>query len=254
MKAVAEGEAVEAHTNDLIATPSWGWHGHKNEGDETALWFSVLDLSMMLEGLHLTGEESWNEVYPEGDKDPIYRPAGYHNRRYSGLLPSNEEPGDNTVPYRFAWEDCYERLQEAAEEDDADDPYDGVTLEYVNPATGTPPVAPSMSMRLQLLDADDPTEAHRHNSVEAYYVMQGSGETVVGDETLEWGHKDVFMVPPMSLHHHVAAEDDTVLYAVSDEPMLKTFHLYREYDADDEPVDLPGVLANHDKPQALMGD
>lgn len=254
MKAIAEGEAVEARTNDVISTPSWGWHGHRNDGDETAIWFSVLDLALMLEGLHLTGEEGWNEVYPHENKDPVYRPAGYHNRRYGKLLPSNAEPGNNAVPYRFAWEDCYERLHEAATEDDAEDPFDGVTLEYVNPATGKPPVSPTMSMRLQLLRADDPTEAHRHNSVEAYYVMKGSGETHVGDEILEWDHKDVFMVPPMAEHHHVAAEDDTVLYAVSDEPVLRTFHLYREYDADRKPVDIPKVLADHDESVALMGD
>jgi gentisate 1,2-dioxygenase len=254
MKAVAEGEAVDARTNDLVATPSWGWHGHRNEGDETAIWFSVLDLSLMLEGLHLTGEESWNEVYPDEEKDPIYRPAGYHNRRYGELLPSNEAPGDNTVPYRFAWEDCYERLHEAASEDDSYDRFDGVTLEYVNPATGQGPVSPTMSMRLQLLGDGEVTDTHQHNSVEAYYVMQGSGSTVVGDETLEWDHKDVFVVPPMAKHHHVGGEDDTVLYAVSDEPVLRTFHLYREYDGDDEPVDLPGVLAGHDESRALMDD
>lgn len=254
MKAVAEGEAVPAHTNDLIATPSWGWHGHRNDGDETAIWFSVLDLALMLEGLHLTGEEGWEDVYPDGDKDPIYHPSGFHNRRYGKLMPTNDEFGDNAVPYRFAWEDCYERLLEAVEEEDAYDPYNGVTLEYVNPATGAPPVAPTMSMRLQLLEAGEETEAHKHNTVEAYYVMQGSGETVVGDETLEWDHKDVFMVPPMAEHHHVAADEETVLYAVTDEPVLRKFHLYREYDADDEPVDLPDVLANHDKPQAMMDD
>jgi gentisate 1,2-dioxygenase len=204
--------------------------------------------------LHLTGEESWGEVHPDDENDPIYRPAGYHNRRYGKLLPSNETPGNNAVPYRFAWEDCYERLHEAAEEDDAYDRFNGVTLAYVNPATGQPPVSPTMGMRLQLLNEDETTDAHRHNSVEAYYVMQGSGETVVGDETLELDHKDVFMMPSMALHHHVAHEADTVLYAVSDEPPLKSFDLYREYDAEDEPVDLPKVLANHDKPQAMLGD
>ena len=84
---IAEGEAVPARTNDLIATPSWGWHSHKNEGDETGIWWSVLDLALMLEGLHLTGEEHWEEVYPDEEKDPLYRPAGYHNRRYGSLLP-----------------------------------------------------------------------------------------------------------------------------------------------------------------------
>lgn len=253
MKAVAEGEAVPARTNDLIATPSWGWHGHRNDGDETAIWFSVLDLAFMLEGLHLTGEEQWGDVYPDEEKDPIYHEPGYHNRRYGSLLPTNEEFGVNTVPYRFAWEDCYERLQEAAEEGENSDPYDGVTLEYVNPATGQPPVAPTMAMRLQLLDADDPTDVHKHNAVEAYYVMQGAGQTEVGDETLEWNRKDVFVVPPMAEHRHVAAEDDTVLYAVSDEPVLRTFDLYREYDADNEPVDLPRILGNHDEPRAMLG-
>lgn len=253
-KSIAEGEAVPARTNDLIITPSWGWHGHKNDGDETGIWFSVLDLALMLEGLHLTGDETWDEVYPNEDKDPLYRPSGYYNRRYGELLPSNEEPGNNTVPYRFAWGDCYDRLHEAVDQDDSYDRFNGTTLSYVNPATGQPPVAPTMEMRLQLLDADEGTEAHKHNSVEAYYVMQGSGRTEVGDDTLEWDHKDLFMVPPMAEHHHVAAENDTIVFAVSDEPVLRTFDLYREYDSNNEPIDLPKVLGNHDNPKAMLGE
>lgn len=254
MKAVAEGEAIPAHTNDLIATPAWGWHGHKNDGDEIATWISVLDLALMLEGFHLTGEDHWEDVHVDSDKDPIYRSAGFHNNRYGKLLPSNEDPGNNTAPYRFAWEDCYDRLQEAAREEpeEAHDPYNGVTLEYVNPTTGQPPVAPTMSMRLQLLHSGEETEKHKHNSVEAYHVMQGSGTTVVGDTVFEWSEKDIFLVPPMSTHHHAAAEDDTVLYAVSDSPVLRSFDLYREYDEDDDPIELPRVLANHDVSTSLM--
>lgn len=241
LKSIIGGEAFPARDYDLIITPSWEWHNHINEGDETGTWLSILDLSFQLEGLGLTEEE-----HREGDaRKFVDKPDGYYNNLYGplrslyeddgksgSLAPSDHTDRDphalpNAVPYRFAWEDCYEMLTKYAEDDRGYDPYNGTCLEYINPATGQPPVSPTVSLRLQLLSNEE-TESHSHNAFEAYYVVRGEGRTRVDDEALEWEAGDFFSVPPGTIHAHESVTDETILFAMSDRPILSAFNMYRE--------------------------
>lgn len=241
LKSIVGGEAFPAHDYDLIITPSWEWHNHINEGNKSGTWLSILDLSFQLEGLGLTEEE-----HREGDAhNYVDKPDGYYNNLYGSfrslyeddertgsIAPSDHtdrdpRPAPNTVPYRFAWEDCYEFLTRYAEDDRGYDPYNGTCIEYVNPASGQPPVSPTLSLRLQLLSNEE-TESHSHNAVEAYYVIQGEGETQVDDSLFEWEEGDIFSVPPGTRHAHESFDDETILFGMSDRPILSAFNLYRE--------------------------
>lgn len=107
----------------------------------------------------------------------------------------------STVPYRFAWEDCYEMLTAYAEDDRGYDPHNGTCLEYSNPATGQPPVSPTVSLRLRLLVREE-TESHSHNAFEAYYVIKGEGRPASTRTSLVWEAGDFFSVPPGTEHAH----------------------------------------------------
>lgn len=230
VKTIVGGEAFEGHDYDLIMTPSGAWHGHANDSDERAMWLSILDQTFVMEALGLTERELF------GDGDWTYRPQGYYASQYGTLRPTTRpEPGrgrdgDGPVPYRFAWTECYEILRRAAADPDsgAHDPHDGVCLEYVNVATGQPPIAPTMSIRLQLLDDGTETESHAHNAFEAYYVIQGEGTTHVDDRTLEWEAGDIVFVPAFADHAHASEAAESVLLGVSDRPLLEAFDLYEE--------------------------
>lgn len=245
MRADIGGESFPAKDHDLIITPSWEWHTHYNEGDETATWLSFLDLAFVLNGLGIT-EENHNE-----DRENRMKPEGYYDQSHGTLRPSINKgeykqlaPSDHiqrsarsstpsTEPHRFAWEDAYETLITAAENGDGYDPYNGVCMEYVNPATGQPPVSPTLSLRLQLLENGEETKAHKHNSLEMFYVIQGEGETEVGDEVLDWEERDFFTIPAHAPHAHTAFDDETILFAASDMPIVSAFNLYREMEVDD---------------------
>lgn len=53
-----------------------------------------------------------------------------------------------------------------------------------------------------------------------HYVIQGTGETVVGDETVAWGPGDVFVTPGGVPQLHKAGSEDAVLWVVTNEPQL----------------------------------
>jgi gentisate 1,2-dioxygenase len=41
---VVDGNRVDMTPGDVVLTPSWCWHGHANEGNETAFWLDFLDV------------------------------------------------------------------------------------------------------------------------------------------------------------------------------------------------------------------
>lgn len=233
VQTIVGGEAFEGHDYDLIMTPSGDWHGHVNDSDERAVWLSILDQPFIMTALGLTERE----LYP--DDEWAYRPDGYYESQYGTLRPTTREsdgrsrPSEGPIPFRFAWSECYEILTRASEEgaDAARDPYDGVCLEYVNVATGQPPISPTMSLRLQLLGDGVDTDAHSHSAHEAYYVIQGSGATHVAGEELAWEAGDMLFVPAFDDHQHVSDAAESILLGVSDRPLLEAFDLYEEQPA-----------------------
>ena len=56
---VVDGARVDMLPGDVVLTPSWCWHGHANESDETSYWIDFLDVRFVQHseaptiGLHL---------------------------------------------------------------------------------------------------------------------------------------------------------------------------------------------------------
>jgi gentisate 1,2-dioxygenase len=41
---VVDGARVDMAPGDVVLTPSWCWHGHANEADQTGFWIDFLDI------------------------------------------------------------------------------------------------------------------------------------------------------------------------------------------------------------------
>jgi gentisate 1,2-dioxygenase len=232
MKTVVAGEEFPMKDNDLVTTPQWEWHDHVNDSDETATWLDVLDLPLFLDSLNKSQAFENHEL----ERQPVTKTQGYWDSQYGRGRPANERrdgeiPGpfegirEATPPYRFGWDEMLEALRQRANNDEPD-PHDGYSLAYVNPATGKEPLFPTMSFRAQLLEAG-PTDPHFHNAAELYFVIEGEGATHVGDEALEWGERDIFVVPPDDVHHH-DPDGEAILLGMTDRPVLEAFNFYAE--------------------------
>ncbi|WP_227357364.1 cupin domain-containing protein [Haladaptatus salinisoli] len=231
MKTVVAGEEFPMENNDLITTPQWEWHDHVNDSDETAAWLDVLDLPLVLDSLNAKNTFEYHEL----ERQPVTKTQGYWDSQYGRGRPAEEAkrddiPGpfegiqDPTPPYRFGWDEMVESLEQRAENDEPD-PNDGYSLSYVNPASGKPPLFPTMSFRAQLLREE--TDPHFHNATEVYFVIEGEGATHVGDEALEWSQWDLFVVPPDQIHHH-EPDGEAMLLGITDRPVFEAFNLYAE--------------------------
>lgn len=231
MKTVVAGEEFPMKDNDLITTPQWEWHDHVNDSDETAAWLDVLDLPLVLDSLNAKNTFEYHEL----NRQPVTKTQGYWDSQYGRVRPKsavdrNDVPGpfegtrEPTPPYRFCWDDIVESLEQRAKNDDPD-PNDGYSLSYINPATGKPPLFPTMSYRAQLLQEN--TDPHFHNATEIYFVIEGKGVTHVDNEALEWSKWDIFVVPPDEVHHH-EPDGEATLLGITDQPIFEAFNFYAE--------------------------
>ena len=106
------------------------------------------------------------------------------------------------------------------------DPCHGLKMRYVNPATGDFAM-PTIGTFMQLLPKGMETAPYRASDATVFSVVEGTGRTVVGEDALEWGPRDTFVVPSWRTHRHVA-ETDAVLFSFSDRPVQLKLGLWRE--------------------------
>ena len=228
-----EGERCEAARGDLILTPNGTWHDHGNDGSEPVVWIDVLDFPLMefLDCVWL------DEAYPGGTHgnsraQPVTLPSSYSHKLYGqgGLVPGfvghRRGFGQDTSPlFHYRGADVREALAGLRQE--AGDPYEAVTLRFVNPATGAS-VFPTLDYRAQLLRPGEATRFKRETASTLYVVIEGRGVTEIAGRKLDWQANDIFVVPSFTWRRHLnKGETDAVLYAVSDAPLIEKIGQYR---------------------------
>jgi gentisate 1,2-dioxygenase len=229
-----DGDRCNMTAGDLVLTPAWTWHDHKNESDKPMMWFDGLDLP-------LAGylDAQFFEFYPVSELQPIIDVHG-STRAYdsAGLQPAAVPPvaqGAGSAPLpegvrlgprspilRYPWEHTEAALEQRRT--DPGDPHDDVLLRYVNPRTGGSAL-PTLDAAVQLLRAGVETQPHRHVHSTVYQVFRGVGETVIDGVRFSWSHGDIFVVPPWAVHDHRAPSGDAVLFSITDAPVLAALGL-----------------------------
>jgi gentisate 1,2-dioxygenase len=104
-----------------------------------------------------------------------------------------------------------------------------VVLRYVEPTTGAPPLA-TMGCEAQWLRPAEATRAERRTASAVYHVIEGEGETRVGETALPWQRGDTFVAPPWHwvAHHNRSRSAPACLFQFNDEPALRALGLWDE--------------------------
>jgi gentisate 1,2-dioxygenase len=215
-----DGQKMMMEEGDLILTPQWAWHEHAHEGDEPMVWIDGLDVPF-LQSLQVIAFQPYRQ-----GRLPVNE--GIDPGTYYGITRPVEEMERSRMPFlHYRWRDTYPSLQRLARS--SGNAYDGVALEYVNPATGGPTL-PTLGCWIQMLRPGERTKTHRHTSTSIYHAFQGSGTTTINGEPFNWEKGDTFIVPLWSWHEHANRSDkeEAILFSMHDLPILKAFGLYRE--------------------------
>ncbi len=76
------------------------------------------------------------------------------------------------------------------------------------------------------LDAGTQTAPVKTTANNIYTVVRGEGRSTIDGETFQWQRGDVIAAPAWRSHHHVA-DKDTVLFRVTDAPVMAVLGLLR---------------------------
>jgi gentisate 1,2-dioxygenase len=222
-----DGERLWMEPGDLILTPAWSYHDHKNERDGPMMWLDGLDVPLVQ-----SMDTMFFELFPGKRTQPPTQADEASMTRFSapGMRPANFTWEKKYSPLtKYSWKKMVQALDDMKEPD----PYDDLRLEYFNPHTGGP-VMPTIGCYAQKLRPGAHTKKHRHSSAVIYYVFRGSGHSVIEGKRFDWSERDIFVVPGWHWHEHVnwSAGEDAILISYTDEPLLKTLGIHREESTD----------------------
>jgi gentisate 1,2-dioxygenase len=86
---------------------------------------------------------------------------------------------------------------------------------------------PTIGTFVQLLPGGFDGDVYRSTDSTIYCVVEGTGQTRVGDQVFAWQAHDIFVVPSwMPVSHRT--EGDVVLFSASDRPVQQALGLWRE--------------------------
>ena len=187
-----DGEKTPMETGDVVLTPGWCWHGHGHDGDQPAYWFDGLDVPLT----HLL-EPMFFEEHPQ-KHEKIERVA-------------------QTSPFRFARADIARKL-DAARADNEGFHGPRITLEA--------PTMPPMGLTVERLPSGEKTRRYRTTANTIFHVMEGAGETTIGEQRFPWTRGDTIVAPSWNAISH-RATSDAQWFAMSDEPLLRFSNYYR---------------------------
>ncbi len=220
-----EGERIPMEPGDLIVTPAWSWHGHGNESREPAVWLDGLD-APLVRALKVAFFEPDSEQHQKRETPDSGRHTATGSVRALGAHSSQA-----AFPVVYPWSEVYPELQHQAA--GAGDPYDGVIVEYVHPATGGPTL-PTLGCYLQLLRPGEKTRTHRHTGSVIYHVVRGSGYSTLEGERIDWQERDTFALPSWVWHAHSnSGSEEAILFSFTEAPALRTLGLYRQEEKSD---------------------
>lgn len=189
---IVNGEKHPMESGDIVLTPGWCWHGHGHDGAEQAYWFDGLDVPLT----HLL-EPMFFEEHPDG---------------WERVVGVTEES-----PMRFTWSSTKNALEKANADSGG---YFGKTIEL--PA----PTMPTITLKVHSWAAGWRNTPYRHSANTIHVVMQGSGRSVIAGQAFDWSFGDTLAIPAWSRVEHHAAED-SVVFAMSDEALMRWSRYYR---------------------------
>jgi gentisate 1,2-dioxygenase len=189
---IVNGQKIPMETGDVVLTPGGCWHGHGHHGDQPAYWFDGLDVPLT----------------------QLLEPMFYEEH------PDKYEPVERVMissPFRFTRDAIARRLDVAMADPDG---FHGRRIALASPDM------PSMSLHMERIDGSSATRRHRSTANRVFLVLEGNGVTDIGGHKFAWRKGDTFVAPIWTtIEHNV--KDDTLLFTLSDEPLMRFLHYYR---------------------------
>jgi gentisate 1,2-dioxygenase len=208
------GKRCEMQFGDLILTPAWCWHEHEHRGEGPMIWLDALDVP-----LHLYLGTVEFQPGPVNDLPDTLPDAAFEAASIAPDVVFHQ-------PYSPLFRYPYARALQALEA--APKGHDGLrVVRYQNPLTGGGPMS-LMDGRLAAIDDEKFNLPYRSNSSALCAVIEGDGETRVGDSTVRWSARDIFTLPKNNPIQHRTGTQPAKLFITSDREILQRLGVLKE--------------------------
>jgi gentisate 1,2-dioxygenase len=126
---------------------------------------------------------------------------------------------------RWPWRTVRRALATLASSAAADTP---VILRYVDPTTGRPPML-TLGAEAQWLRPGETTRRERRTAAAIFHVIEGRGESRVGEDTFAWEQGDTFVAPAWHwIEHGNRSAAPACVFQFNDEPAVRALGLWHE--------------------------
>jgi gentisate 1,2-dioxygenase len=217
-----DGVKCAMEPGDLIITPPMRWHDHGHEGTEPVVWLDGLDIPLV-RGL----DASWASKMRPARPPVMEIDSSGDEFTAAGLVPRRSRYEDTGFPQvRWPWRRTRAALAAMA----AQAPAGGtVVLRHVNPRTGDFPLQ-TVGSECHWLRPGETTRAERRTGSGVFQVIEGRGESRIGETTVNWAPGDCFVAPPWHwiVHRNLSASVPACLFHFTDEPALRALGLWQE--------------------------
>src|SRR5262252_1886637 len=212
---VVDGKACPMEEGDLILTPAWTWHEHIHEGAEPVVWLDALDVPLQ----QYLGTGAF-EAGPAAQLPETIADAAF---AVANVVPdTNFTTKDYSPVFRYPYATAAAAVAVAPPARDG-----SRRVRYINPLTGGSGMA-MMDCFLVQLDPDAVTLPFRTTANSVCCVVEGSGESQVGGDTIRWNKHDIFTLPQGNRIVHKSSGGTARLFQVSDRDMYARLGLLKE--------------------------
>lgn len=220
---VVAGEPVTMELGDLVVTPPWAWHDHRNQTDAPTIWLDLLDIPIVK-----FFDTSFIE-HGAAAEQLVTKERDHARIQYgSALLPDGFVPNhDSATPLTsYSFTTALSVLR--SRENDGDvDPWFGHRVSYSNPTTGGA-VLTTISAAVQLFPCGFEGLPIRSTDATVYVGLQGVATFDIDDVRFELAPGDVLVAPSWSWVRRRAEAGEAIVFSGSDAAVQKRIGVWRE--------------------------
>jgi gentisate 1,2-dioxygenase len=120
-------------------------------------------------------------------------------------------------------------MRQALEESAARTPKDEPVVRAYVTASGAPPL-PTLGAHAHWLRAGERVRAGRSTASRVFHVVEGRGESRIGEASLTWQRGDTFVAPPWHWIEHANGDAGApaALFSYDDEPAVRALGFWQE--------------------------
>jgi gentisate 1,2-dioxygenase len=212
---VVDGKPCPMEEGDLVLTPAWTWHEHVHPGSAPIMWLDALDVPLH----HYMGTGAF-QPGPVADLPETVADAAF---AVANVVPDTSYATRDYSPvFRYPYASAAAAVAVAPPARDG-----SRRVRYINPLTGGTGMALIDSFLVQL-DPGVTTLPFRTTANSVCCVVEGAGESEVGNTTVRWKKRDIFTLPQGNRIVHRSRSGTARLFQVSDRDIYARLGLLKE--------------------------